>query len=145
MAVVWCKQLHWINGIKELSGKWLNNVVQQRSFVWRRGSHIFFIPCSANQHQTQYTLQCQMPQNHRKNTLYYVKGGAYINAISHRKLVHLNITIEIIAVRQIEQYYCHFTINMFVYLCLFSFPFYRVYVRVCGIFMSNCLCFLCVS
>ena len=40
VPLFWCNLLRWWNGVKELSGKWKNSVVQPRLFLWLSPRHL---------------------------------------------------------------------------------------------------------
>lgn len=54
------KQLHWWNGIKERTGKWLDSVLRQRSFLWRWESHTFLLSVvqTTFTHRIFYNVKC---------------------------------------------------------------------------------------
>jgi hypothetical protein len=58
--VVYCKRLKGWNGIREISGKWLNIAVQLYFFRCLRARLLHPIPSSDNQSQTKKLLQLQI-------------------------------------------------------------------------------------
>ena len=94
MQVVCCKQLHGWNGIRELSGKWLNCVVQPHFFLslTSQQPNVIFLAVRKRT-QTKNVLRCQIPKI-LKGTLYYAKHGVCQNSASHRKPLHLTLRIE---------------------------------------------------
>ena len=81
-------------GNKNLSVKWLSTVVQPRFILSLPYSHLFYIAWSGIHPQIKNTLQCQIPGQDHRNTLYYVKYGVCINCGRHRNRMHLTVRTE---------------------------------------------------
>ena len=112
LRVVCSKQLHGINDIKELSGKWLNSVFQPCCFLWLCASH-FFLFTAVKTIPRQKIFYNVKSQTISKNTLYYAKHGVFLHSGSPRKfffhftvriVVSALVTIRIVLVSFYKQY-----------------------------------------
>jgi len=108
VSVFCCKQLHWGNDVKELSGKCLNCVVEATFFFWGRVS----LPFSTHWIETTFKKECFTMSSSCSDSqipFYKVKPEVYPYSISQRNFMQLNVRNEGTAVWQIQQYKCHST------------------------------------
>jgi hypothetical protein len=92
LRVVCCKQLHWRNGIKELSVSWVKFIVQPRIFEFEPAFFSLFTALKTALRKEDF--QCFSSYSNRYSPLYNAKYGVFLKSLNHRKIMHVNIKTE---------------------------------------------------